>query len=65
MLRDLSGTPFEIEADPQRMRPSDIPRAEGDATLLRQVTGWKPVRPVAQMLRELLDWWRARVALEA
>ncbi|MGC1584736.1 MAG: GDP-mannose 4,6-dehydratase [Rhodomicrobium sp.] len=65
MLRDLSGTPFEIEADPQRMRPSDIPRAEGDATLLRQATGWKPVRPVIEMLRELLDWWRARVALEA
>jgi len=39
---------------------TEIPRAAGDATLLRQVTGWKPQRPMIGLLYELLEWWRAQ-----
>jgi GDP-4-dehydro-6-deoxy-D-mannose reductase len=62
MLRARARVPFEIEKDPERLRPSDIPRAEGDATLLRQVTGWRPARGVEEMVGELLDFWRSQIA---
>ncbi len=61
ILGGLSRTPFSIETDPNRMRPSEIARAAGDASKLRNATGWKPNRPLPETLRELLDWWRAEV----
>ncbi len=65
MLRGLARMPLEVETDPERMRPSEIPRAIGDPARLRQVTGWKPVVPITALLRELLDWWRRRVVENA
>lgn len=62
MLRGLARKPFETETDPQRMRASDIPCARGEASLLRKVTGWEPRHSIAELLRELLDWWRIQVA---
>lgn len=41
-LVQLSGLTVQIEQDPTRMRPSDIPIAVGDSTRLRRVTGWRP-----------------------
>ena len=60
-LRDLASKPFAIEPDPQRMRASDIPRAAGDGARLKEATGWSPRRPVNELLRELLEWWRVRI----
>jgi GDP-4-dehydro-6-deoxy-D-mannose reductase len=62
MLRGLAQKSFEVEPDPKRARPSDVPRAQGDATLLRITTGWSSTRPVMQLLRELLNWWRSKIA---
>lgn len=53
-------TPVRIEQDPARMRPSDIPILVGDATRLRQATGWAPTVPFAQMLDDLLEFWRSQ-----
>ena len=61
-LRGLASRPFAIEPDPQRMRASDIPRAGGDGTRLKEATGWSPRRPVTELLRELLEWWRVQVS---
>ncbi|MBV9066180.1 MAG: GDP-mannose 4,6-dehydratase, partial [Methylobacteriaceae bacterium] len=41
-LRALAGTHFEIEMDPRRVRSSEIPCAVGDASKLRNLTGWEP-----------------------
>jgi GDP-4-dehydro-6-deoxy-D-mannose reductase len=59
-LQAMSQTPFEIVADPGRMRPSDIPRAVGDAGRLHALTGWSPQRGLDDMLHDVLQSQRAR-----
>lgn len=51
----------EVRVDPERLRPADIPALVGDAGKLREATGWRPRLPLDQTLRDLLEYWRARV----
>jgi GDP-4-dehydro-6-deoxy-D-mannose reductase len=50
--------PIRVETDPDRMRANDIPTLTGDATRLRQVTGWQPEISFDRMLDDLLAYWR-------
>lgn len=43
------------EADPDLMRPADIPHLVGDAAKLRAATGWSPRRSLDDTLRDVLD----------
>jgi len=52
----------EIRDDPERSRPSDIPRLAGDAAKLRAATGWEPALPLAAALRDVYADARERVA---
>ncbi len=57
MLDDLiarSGLPVTITQDPTRLRPSDIPRAVGDASAAQRILGWTPAIPYQQWLDDLL-----------
>ncbi len=58
----LAGVSVAIEPDPARMRPSDIPRAVGDASRARLLLGWAPRIPWPQTLGDLLADWRRRSA---
>lgn len=58
----LACVPFDLESDPERMRPSDTPVSYCDATKLKNATGWEPQIPFEQTLRDILDFWRAKVA---
>jgi GDP-4-dehydro-6-deoxy-D-mannose reductase len=60
-LMDLSGVEAELVTDPQRMRPSDIPLASGDAGRARELLGWVPRIPWRDTLESVLADWRARV----
>jgi len=60
-LLELAGVTVRIERDPDRMRPSDVPRLEGDSRRLREATGWKPTIPFERTLSDLLDYWRERL----
>jgi GDP-4-dehydro-6-deoxy-D-mannose reductase len=53
----LSGREIVVESDPARMRASDVPVSVGDATLLHQLTGWKPAYPLTQTLADTLAYW--------
>ena len=57
-LLKLSTVTIEVKQDPERMRPSDIPVLDGDASKLRQATVWQPTIPLADSLRDILAWWR-------
>ncbi len=46
------------------IRRSEIPIARGDATAARLALGWAPAIPWEQTLRDVLDDWRARVAVK-
>jgi GDP-4-dehydro-6-deoxy-D-mannose reductase len=47
-----------LETEATLMRPSDTPVVLGDATRLRDRTGWRPEIPFEQTLDDLLNYWR-------
>jgi GDP-4-dehydro-6-deoxy-D-mannose reductase len=44
-----------VEADPELMRPADIPYLVGDATKIRAATGWAPRYRLEDTLKQVLD----------
>lgn len=62
MLIGRARITLRVERDPDRMRPSDNPIVLGDASRLREETGWAPRIPIEQTLDDLLTYWRRRVA---
>lgn len=55
------GAEVQAQADPKRMRPSEIPVAEGRFERFRARYGWKPERDFDDTLNALLMHERARV----
>jgi len=62
-LCEMAGVEVEVELDPERMRPADLPVLIGDPGRLRAATGWEPRFELRRSLEELLEDWRQRVAL--
>jgi GDP-4-dehydro-6-deoxy-D-mannose reductase len=58
VLLAMSQTPIEVQPDPERMRPSDVPEVICDATRLREQTGWQAEIPFEQSLHDVLAYWR-------
>ena len=52
---------IEIQVDPTRLRPSDVPILVGSAAKAKTAINWQPVIPFEKTLQDLLDYWRARV----
>lgn len=50
-----------LEVDPARIRPGEIPRVVGNSTKIKTATGWNPLIPIGQTIRDLLDWWRDKL----
>jgi GDP-4-dehydro-6-deoxy-D-mannose reductase len=61
-LLRLARCPIEVQPDPERMRPSEVPRAALAATAIREATGWVPEVPIDEMLASLLEDQRRRVS---
>ncbi|MCX7974292.1 MAG: GDP-mannose 4,6-dehydratase [Candidatus Aminicenantes bacterium] len=59
-LLSLSQVKVRIEVDPARLRPSDVPILQADASKFRQLTGWQPTIPFDKTLEDLLNYWRER-----
>ncbi|HZQ26804.1 MAG TPA: GDP-mannose 4,6-dehydratase [Acidimicrobiales bacterium] len=53
-MLDLAGVDLELEVDPSLLRPVDVPVLRGDATRLRQATGWVPEIALDDTLRDVL-----------
>ena len=60
-LLALSTARVEIQLDPHRLRPSDVPMSICDNRRLVAATGWQPQRQIQETLRDLLDYWRKNV----
>ncbi len=60
LLLGMTKAKIEVRQDRLRLRPSDVPVLLGDRTKFTQATGWEPVIPFEQTLRDMLDFWRAR-----
>jgi GDP-4-dehydro-6-deoxy-D-mannose reductase len=59
-LRALSQVETQVEQDPARMRPSDIPVSVGDPSKLKKATDWEPTVPFDTTLRDTLTYWRSQ-----
>jgi GDP-4-dehydro-6-deoxy-D-mannose reductase len=53
---------FKVEQDPELMRACDEPVIAGDSTRFRGCTGWSPQIRIDETLRDMLAWWRNRLA---
>ncbi|MFM7068730.1 MAG: GDP-mannose 4,6-dehydratase [Actinomycetes bacterium] len=60
-LLALAAHPMHLDPDPELQRPVDIPVLRGDATRLRDDTGWEPTIPLEVTLQDLLDDRRRRL----
>lgn len=60
-LLGMSTAKIDVVKDPTRFRPSDVKILWADATKFRSRTGWEPKIPFDKTMRDLLDYWRARV----
>ncbi|CAI8864423.1 MULTISPECIES: GDP-mannose 4,6-dehydratase [Pseudomonas] len=58
-----SSVSIEVQLDPERLRPSDIPFAVGDSQRMSVTTGWQARYPLSETLAELLADWRAKASL--
>ena len=61
LLLSLSPLAIEVRQEAARLRPSDVPILWADDSKFRAQTGWEPQIPFEQTMRDLLDYWRARV----
>jgi GDP-4-dehydro-6-deoxy-D-mannose reductase len=60
LLLGMSSTRIEVQQDPARLRPSDVPVLIGDNRKFVRATGWQPEIPFEQTLRDMLEYWRSR-----
>lgn len=61
VLLGLSSIHIEARVDPARLRPVDVPEIRGDASKLREDTGWQPRLSFKETLRDVLMDCRQRV----
>ncbi len=64
MLLGMTRFKVDVRVDPERIRPSDVPILLADSSKFVKLTGWAPTIPLKKTLRDLLDYWRARIAAE-
>lgn len=60
-LLSLTEAVVEVECDPGRLRPAEIPALVGDPTRFAQATGWRPTIHFRQTLLDTLQYWRRRL----
>jgi GDP-4-dehydro-6-deoxy-D-mannose reductase len=55
ILLSFSRVPIEVQVDPARLRPSEIPSLYGDPGALQKCTGWQPEIPLEESLADILE----------
>lgn len=61
LIISMSEVAIQVEIDPNKLRPVDVPIIEADITKINQLTGWKPEISLEQTIQETLDFWRENV----
>ena len=61
VLCSMAQVPIEITVDPERLRPTRVPRVVGSAAKARQDLGWEPAIPFERTLSAALTDWRERI----
>jgi GDP-4-dehydro-6-deoxy-D-mannose reductase len=61
-LLALSGAQLGLRADPELVRPVDVPVIKGSPTKLQELTGWKPAIALDDTLADVLRYWQDQPA---
>jgi GDP-4-dehydro-6-deoxy-D-mannose reductase len=59
-----TAAPIQVQTEEARLRPTDIERIAGDASLARDVLSWSPQAEWESTLDDILADWRARATTE-
>lgn len=62
LLRMSCRSDIRVEVDPERLRPIDADLQVPDTGKFTAHTGWVPEIPFETTMRDLLEYWRARIA---
>ena len=65
ILLDLSASDITVEQDPERLRPSEVPRIVCDPQLFASRTGWAARISPRQSLTDVLQFWRGKTSAES
>jgi GDP-4-dehydro-6-deoxy-D-mannose reductase len=57
-LLSMASVSIQVEQDPARLRPADVPVMVSDCSQLRARTGWRTTIPFEKSLQDVLDYWR-------
>ena len=49
---------IQVEIDPKKLRPVDVPVIEADISKIYKDTGWKPEIPLEKTILDTLNYWR-------
>lgn len=60
-LVGMARTDVRITQDPQKMRRGEVLSIVGSSGKAARETAWSATIPFEQTLRDLLEWWRARI----
>jgi GDP-4-dehydro-6-deoxy-D-mannose reductase len=60
-LLSFTDAKIQVQIDPTKMRPVDVPLVQGDYRRLHDLTGWQPAIPFEETLRDLLNDYHQRV----
>ena len=55
---------IKIETDPERLRPIDADLQVPDTSKFEKHTGWKPLIPYEQTMKDLLNYWRDEIKIK-
>jgi GDPmannose 4,6-dehydratase len=53
---------IKVETDPDRLRPIDADLQVPDTAKFKTHTGWEPEISFEKTMKDLLDYWRKRIA---
>jgi GDP-4-dehydro-6-deoxy-D-mannose reductase len=62
LLIQMSNLPIEVEVDPERLRPINIPEVVADNAKISKL-GWKPNYDFEIALQRTFDWFRNNVSM--
>ena len=62
MILSLTDKKIQVKEDPKRIRPSDVKVLLGDYGKFSRRTGWKPEIPLEKTIKDLLEYWRKKLA---
>ena len=62
MILSFTDRKIKVKEDPKRMRPSDVKVLLGDHSKFSSRTGWEPEIPLEKTIKDLLEYWRKKLA---